>query len=79
MVKYVMRILVSIVFRGMILFMILSLFLFRGKKVILVDDVITRGRTFVQIANKLISNGASSVEGLFVAKTINPNWNTMVA
>ena len=52
---------------------------FRGKKVILVDDVITRGRTFLQTANKLMSNGASSVEGLFVAKTINPDWNTMVA
>lgn len=52
---------------------------FRGKKVILVDDVITRGRTFVQTANKLMSNGASSVEGLFVAKTINPDWSTMVA
>jgi len=52
---------------------------FRGKKVILVDDVITRGRTFVQTANKLMSNGASSVEGLFVAKTVNPDLNTMVA
>ena len=52
---------------------------FRGKKVILVDDVITRGRTFVQTANKLMMNGASSVEGLFVAKTVNPDWNTMVA
>lgn len=52
---------------------------FRGKKVILIDDVITRGRTFVQTANKLIMNGASSVEGLFVAKTVNPDWNTMIA
>ena len=53
--------------------------LFRGKKVILVDDVITRGRTFVQTANKLMANGASSVEGMFVAKTVNPDWNSMVA
>jgi predicted amidophosphoribosyltransferase len=53
--------------------------LFRGKKVILVDDVITRGRTFVQTADKLIANGASSVEGMFVAKTVNPDWNSMVA
>jgi predicted amidophosphoribosyltransferase len=52
---------------------------FRGKKVILVDDVITRGRTFVQTANKLMEKGASSVQGLFVAKTVNPDWNTMVA
>lgn len=53
--------------------------LFRGKKVILVDDVITRGRTFVLTADKLIANGASSVEGMFVAKTVNPDWNSMVA
>ena len=53
--------------------------LFRGKKVILVDDVITRGRTFVQTANKLMDSGASSVEGMFVAKTINPDWNSLVA
>jgi predicted amidophosphoribosyltransferase len=53
--------------------------IFRGKKVILVDDVITRGRTFAQTANKMIANGASSVEGLFVAKTVNPDWNSMVA
>lgn len=52
---------------------------FRGKKVILVDDVITRGRTFVLTADKMMANGATSVEGLFVAKTINPDWNTMVA
>lgn len=53
--------------------------IFRGKKVILVDDVITRGRTFVQTANRLMERGASSVQGLFVAKTVNPDWNTMVA
>lgn len=53
--------------------------IFRGKKVILIDDVITRGRTFVQTANKLMSNGASSVVGLFVAKTVNPDRNSMVA
>ena len=46
---------------------------FRGKK------VITRGRTFVLTADKMMANGATSVEGLFVAKTINPDWNTMVA
>ena len=52
---------------------------FRGKHVILIDDVITRGRTFVQTANKMIANGASSVEGLFVAKTVNPDWRRMSA
>jgi predicted amidophosphoribosyltransferase len=53
--------------------------LFRGKKIILIDDVITRGRTFTQTTNKLLANGALSVIGLFVAKTINPDWNNMVA
>ena len=48
---------------------------FRGKKVILIDDVITRGRTFYSTASRLISNGATSVVGLFVAKTVNPDWN----
>lgn len=52
---------------------------FRGKKVILIDDVITRGRTFSQTADRLMIKGASSVEGLFVAKTVNPDWNSMVA
>lgn len=46
---------------------------FRGKKVILIDDVITRGRTFSDTAVKMISRGADSVTGLFVAKTINPS------
>ena len=52
---------------------------FRGKKVILIDDVITRGRTFTDTALKLINKGASSVVGLFVAKTINPDWSNMAA
>lgn len=53
--------------------------LLRGKKVILIDDVITRGRTFTQTASKILANGASSVTGMFVAKTVNPDWNNMVA
>ena len=48
---------------------------FRGKKVILIDDVITRGKTFGDTARKLIANGANTVTGLFVAKTVNPDWN----
>lgn len=52
---------------------------FRGKRVILIDDVITRGRTFCQTANELLDNGASDVIGLFVAKTINPDWNKACA
>jgi len=52
---------------------------FRGKKVILIDDVITRGRTFTDTALKLLNNGADSVVGLFVAKTVNPDWNRMAS
>ena len=48
---------------------------FAGKKVILIDDVITRGRTFEDTADKLIARGAASVVGLFVAKTINPDYS----
>ena len=52
---------------------------FRGKKVILIDDVITRGRTFCMTANELLDRGAIDVVGLFVAKTINPDWNRACA
>lgn len=44
----------------------------RGKSIILIDDVITRGRTFCNTADKLSNNGASRVVGLFVAKTVHP-------
>ena len=46
----------------------------RGMKIILIDDVITRGRSFNDCAAKLMAAGATSVEGLFVAKTINPDY-----
>lgn len=46
-----------------------------GKKVLLIDDVITRGTTFELIANKLKQLGASYVSGLFLAKTIHPDWH----
>lgn len=42
--------------------------------IILIDDVITRGTTFVRTADKLVANGAKQVVGLFLAKTINPDW-----
>lgn len=45
-----------------------------GKNIILIDDVITRGMTFMQITNKLTRNGANMVRGLFLAKTVNPDW-----
>ena len=41
--------------------------------IILIDDVITRGNTFVRTADKLVANGANQVVGLFLAKTINPD------
>ncbi len=44
-----------------------------GKNIILIDDVITRGLTFMQTTNKLTKNGANMVRGLFLAKTINPD------
>lgn len=49
---------------------------FRGKNVILVDDVITRGRTLSTTGDRLLSRGANSVTGLVVAKTINPDWRS---
>lgn len=45
-----------------------------GQKVILIDDIITRGTTFNMTADKLEALGALSVTGLFLAKTINPEW-----
>lgn len=45
-----------------------------GQKVILIDDIITRGKTFNMTADKLEALGASCVTGLFLAKTINPDW-----
>lgn len=47
-----------------------------GMNIILIDDVITRGRTFCFTADKLINNGAKQVYGLFLAKTIHPCENT---
>ena len=46
---------------------------FSGKKVILVDDVRTRGVTFERTADILVSLGATSVYGVFLAQTIHPN------
>ena len=46
---------------------------FSGKKVVLIDDVRTRGVTFDQTADKMIMLGASTVFGVFLAQTIHPN------
>ena len=47
---------------------------YRGKNVILVDDVVTRGRTLSGTGNRILPGGAASVVGLVVARTINPDW-----
>lgn len=46
-----------------------------GRKILLIDDIITRGTTFNLTADALRSNGAQSVTGLFLAKTINPDYH----
>jgi glutamine phosphoribosylpyrophosphate amidotransferase len=46
---------------------------FKGKKVILIDDVRTRGTTFNMTADKMTGLGAASVFGVFVAQTIHPD------
>ena len=53
--------------------------LFNGKRVILIDDVITSGTSFRNVANILMKNAAISVIGLFVSKTVNPDWQKRVA
>lgn len=45
-----------------------------GKNVIVIDDIITRGVTFNMIAEKLQEMGVATVTGLFLAKTINPDY-----
>lgn len=48
---------------------------FRGKKVILIDDVVTRGNTIKGTARRILEAGASEVVGLVVARTYNPYWS----
>ncbi len=45
---------------------------FRGKKVILIDDVVTRGNTLQGTARRLKAKGAIDVVALTVARTYNP-------
>lgn len=47
--------------------------LFIGKHIVLFDDVITTGRSFREMGDKLIWIGALSVYGVCFAKTIHPN------
>lgn len=46
-----------------------------GRKIILIDDIITRGTTFSLTADTLKANGATCITGLFLAKTINPDYH----
>ena len=49
-----------------------------GKKIIVIDDIITRGKTFQMVAEKLMTMGATTVTGLFLAKTINPDYTPYI-
>lgn len=42
----------------------------RGKWVLVLDDITTRGTSFVQCAEKLYANGAEYVCGFFMGKTV---------
>ena len=46
---------------------------FYGKRVILIDDVLTTGRTFNEIAKMLEDFGAANVTGVFLGRTIHPD------
>jgi len=48
---------------------------FSGKKVILIDDVMTRGRTLLGTARRLKEHGAAEVVGMVVGMTMNPDWD----
>ncbi len=48
---------------------------FYFKNVILIDDVLTTGKTFEMIGNHVMKNGALSVYGIFLSKTFNPEYN----
>jgi phosphoribosylpyrophosphate synthetase len=41
-----------------------------GKRIILFDDITTRGTSFIQLANQLKANGALEVYGFFLGKTV---------
>ena len=49
-----------------------------GKKILVIDDIITRGKNFQMVAEKLMAMGATTVTGLFLAKTINPDYTPYI-
>ena len=44
-----------------------------NKKVIIIDDILTTGKTFERTADQAMRTGARTVVGLFLAKTKHPN------
>ena len=44
-----------------------------GMHVILFDDVLTSGQSFIQLKRRMIDVGAKSVTGIFLGKTVNLN------
>lgn len=42
---------------------------YKGKNVLLFDDIITSGSSFKQVSAKLLETGAKSITGIFIAKT----------
>ena len=43
---------------------------FAGKQVLLFDDIVTRGVSFMQCAEEIMGKGAESVTGLFLGRTL---------
>ena len=46
---------------------------FRGKSIILIDDVITTGYSFRTVGDALMAAGATAIRGVILAKTIHPH------
>ena len=55
--------------KNVIPYLILNSEQYKGKNVLLFDDVITSGGSFKQVAAKLLETGAKSGIGIFLAKT----------
>ena len=55
--------------KNIVPYLILNSEQYKGKNVLLFDDIITSGTSFEQVAAKLLETGAKSVTGIFLAKT----------